>query len=173
MIQLQEIKTTHEHYPFMEKLLETAFPLQERRDSIWQRKNADESPLFHNTLITDDDNPIGLLTYWDFKDFIYIEHFAIDDRLRNNGYGQQTLSVLKEQTKLPIVLEAEEPTDELTKRRIGFYRRQGFILQDFPYQQPPYRPEDKWFPMKLMTFGIVNMANARDIIYREVYQVKR
>ena len=173
MIRLKEINSSHEHYPFMETLLETAFPLQERRDSIWQRKNADESPLFHNTLITDDDNPIGLLTYWDFKDFIYIEHFAIDARLRNGGYGQQALSALKEQTELPIVLEAEEPTDELTKRRIGFYRRQGFILQDFSYQQPPYRPEDKWFPMKLMTFGIVNMANTRDIIYREVYQVKR
>ncbi|MBQ2857092.1 MAG: GNAT family N-acetyltransferase [Bacteroidaceae bacterium] len=173
MIKLIEINTAHEHYPFMEALLETAFPLQERRDSTWQRRNVNDNPLFHNILITDDEHPVGLLTYWDFKDFIYIEHFAIDHRLRNNGYGQQTLSVLKEQTKLPIVLEAEEPTDELTKRRIGFYRRQGFILQDFSYQQPPYRPEDKWFPMKLMTFGIVNMANARDIIYREVYQVKR
>ena len=55
MIQLKEIKTNHEHYPFMEQLLETAFPLQERRDSDKQRKNTDENPLFHNTLITDDD----------------------------------------------------------------------------------------------------------------------
>ena len=42
MIQLKEIKTNHEHYPFMEQLLETAFPLQERRDSDKQNQYFEE-----------------------------------------------------------------------------------------------------------------------------------
>ena len=175
MIQLKEIKTNHEHYPFMEQLLETAFPLQERRDSDKQRKNTDENPLFHNTLITDDDMPIGLLTYWDFHTFVYIEHFAIDSRLRNGGYGSKALEAFKQRVAAPIVLEAEEPTDELTRRRIGFYQRQGFIMQEIPYLQPPYRPGDEWFPLKLMVHGAVQMEQEypliRDTIYREVYQV--
>ena len=175
MIKLQEIKTTHEHYPFMENLLQTAFPLQERRDSEQQRHITDENPLFHNALITDGDTPIGLLTYWTFPSFVYIEHFAIDSRLRNGGYGSKALEIFKQRVAAPIVLEAEEPTDELTRRRIGFYQRQGFIMQEIPYLQPPYRPGDEWFPLKLMVHGAVQMEQEypliRDTIYREVYQV--
>ena len=175
MIQLKEIKTNHEHYPFMEQLLETAFPLQERRDSDKQRKNTDENPLFHNTLITDDDTPIGLLTYWDFQTFVYIEHFAIDSRLRNGGYGRQALEAFKQLVSTPIILEAEEPTDDITRRRIGFYERQGFVMQEVPYLQPPYRPGDEWFPLKLMVHGAVQMEQEypliRETIYREVYHV--
>lgn len=177
MIKLQEIKATHEHYPFMENLLQTAFPLQERRDSKQQRQTTDEKPLFHNALITDDDTPIGLLTYWTFPSFVYIEHFAIDSRLRNGGYGSKALKAFKQLISAPIVLEAEEPTDEITQRRIGFYQRQGFVLQETPYLQPPYRTGDEWFPLRLMTYGSVQMEQEypliRDTIYREVYQVQQ
>lgn len=174
MIQLKEIKTTHEHYPFMEKLMQTAFPIQERRDAERQREFTDTHPLFHPALITDGDTPIGLLTYWEFPTFVYIEHFAIDNHLRNGGYGSKALEAFKRQVSLPIVLEAEEPTDEITRRRIGFYQRQGFVLQEIPYLQPPYRPGDEWFPLRLMTYGTVEMdkefPTIRDMIYREVYQ---
>lgn len=173
MIQLTEIKTTHEHYPFMEKLLKTAFPIQERRDSEWQRRNTDDNPLFHNMLITDNGTPVGLLTYWDFQTFVYIEHFAIDSRLRNGGYGSKALEIFKRQVCSPIVLEAEEPTDDITRRRIGFYQRQGFVMQEVPYLQPPYRPSDEWFPLKLMTYGTIDMEKEyftlKNKIYREVY----
>lgn len=169
MILLKEINTTHEHYAFMENLLQTAFPIQERRDSEQQRQNTDDNPLFHNMLITKDDTPIGLLTYWDFNTFVYIEHFAIDSRLRNGGYGGRVLDRFRQQVASPIVLEAEEPSDELTRRRIGFYQRHGFVLQDFAYQQPPYRQGDEWFPMRLMCSGSMDLITARDTIYREVY----
>lgn len=174
-MKIEIINTTHEHYPFMEHLLVTAFPPEERRDQKQQRSNADHNPLFRNALITEQGHPVGLLTYWDFSDFVYIEHFAIDEDLRNQGYGQKALSLLKEQIQCPIVLEAEEPTDEISRRRIGFYQRQGFLLQEIPYLQPPYRPGDKWFPLKLMTYGRINPTTdftiIRDTIYREVYQV--
>lgn len=155
----------------METLMNTAFPLQERRDIELQQKNIDQNPKFHNLLITDNQKPIGLLTYWNFTDFIYIEHFAIDACLRNKGYGKQVLSTLKERVNLPIILEVEKPTNELALRRIAFYQHQGFVLQDFPYQQPPYRIGDTWFPMRLMTYGIVDLSLARNTIYKEAYQI--
>ncbi|MBQ8442924.1 MAG: GNAT family N-acetyltransferase [Bacteroides sp.] len=173
MIHLKEIKTNHEHYPFVEALLQTAFPLQERRDADKQREVTDTHPLFHCDLITDGNTPVGLLTYWKFETFVYIEHFAIDPRLRNGGYGSQALQLFLQQHTLPIVLEAEEPTDEITRRRIGFYQRQGFTLQEIPYLQPPYRPSEDWFPLKLMTFGSIELEKefitVRNNIYREVY----
>ena len=38
----------------------------------------------------------------------------------------------------PVVLEVEMPTDEMSKRRIGFYERLGFELDNQVYHQPPY-----------------------------------
>lgn len=174
-MELIETTTAHEHYPFMEQLMATAFPLQERREPELQRELTDHHPSFHQSLIAEEGLPVGLLTYWTFPTFVYIEHFAIDNRLRNRGYGQKVLALFKSQIHLPIVLEAEEPTDVMTRRRIGFYQRQGFVLQEVPYLQPPYRKGDEWFPLKLMTYGEVDMTRdyplIRDTIYREVYQV--
>ena len=69
MIALQDIHTSHAHYLFVEKLLQSAFPEEERRDDEQQRAYTDYNPKFHCLLIRDFDKPIGLLTYWDFTDF--------------------------------------------------------------------------------------------------------
>lgn len=171
---LQRINSLHEHYPFMERLMETAFPLQERRNTDRQRDNADNHPRFYNNVLLNNGTPIGLLTYWDFESFLYIEHFAISPNNRNKGYGQEALKALKSSWNGTIVLEVEEPVDELTRRRIGFYKRQGFTLQPHSYLQPPYREEDKWFPMKLMTLGAGYYSlefheKIKRTIYKEVY----
>ena len=69
-----------------------------------------------------------------------------------------------------IVLEVEEPTDDITYRRIAFYQRQGFVLQNVPYQQPPYRKGGKWFPMKLMTLREENFSLKFEIIKESIYK---
>ncbi len=175
MLEIIEINTHHPSYPFMEGLMETSFPLEERRDTDLQRQYTDENPLFHNHLITFNQVPIGLISYWKLEDVIYIEHFAIDPNLRNGGYGKQVIEKLKEQTQIPLILEAEEPTDELAQRRIGFYQRNGFTLQDLPYLQPPYRKGNDWFPLKIMTYGRSftkeELEKYKTLIYREVYKV--
>ena len=174
MILLQPINTEHALYLFIEKLLHSAFPSDERRDDEQQRAYTDNNKQFHCLLIRSLEIPVGLLTYWDFESFAYIEHFAIDSRLRNGGYGSKALDAFKRLISKPIVLEAEEPTDEITCRRICFYQRQGFVMQEVDYLQPPYRPEDEWFPLKLMTYGPIKIEQAyssvKDTIYREVYQ---
>ena len=68
------------------------------------------------------------------------------------------------------------PEEEMARRRIGFYQRQGFTLWDKPYQQPPYKPGDGYLPMRLMAYGGIDpeqdFAKVRDCIYREVYGVQ-
>lgn len=175
MITIKEINTSNEHYPFLEALMHTAFPIQERRNDEEQRYNTDYNPLFHSNLIIDNNTLVGLINYWDFKTFRYIEHFAIDNNLRSKGYGKTVITRLKEESKLPIVLEVEEPIDEITQRRISFYQRQGFILDKHPYLQPPYRKGDSWFPLCLMSYGTLDMDkhfdNIKSTIYKEVYRV--
>lgn len=175
MIQLSEIHTDHEHYPFVEELLHSAFPQEERRDTPQQREYTDHQPKFHCSLVTDDKQPVGVITHWHFYGFIYIEHFAIAPKLRGKGYGSEALKLMLEQTEGPVVLEVEIPhyANDIAFHRIGFYKRLGFHLRKTDYKQPPYRPSDGWLPMKLMTTGkLRSLVRVIKTLHREVYGVK-
>lgn len=176
MIEIKSITTSHEHYAYTEELMQTAFPSEERRDNSLQREFTDHHPLFISNLISEKGTPVGLITYWDLDTFYYIEHFAIDTQIRNRGYGKSTLSLLKGFLHKPIVLEVEVPNDELTRKRIRFYQSQGFHLHEtFPYLQPPYRKEEDWLPLKLMTYGkeytTEELEICKEKIYKNVYRV--
>ena len=127
----------------------------------------------HYTLNTK--QPIGLLTTWEFTDFTYIEHFAIDPEMRSKGYGSKTMKTFIRQQEKHILLEAESPTNELTRRRIRFYERQGLALYDFPYMQPAYTEESQ--PVELHLMGTVNthttpLTHVSNTLHREVYKCR-
>ena len=58
-------------------------------------------------------------------DSFYLMYFAIDKKLRNNNYGSKVLQDFNEKYST-IFLSIEKPKDELSKRRKGFYLRNGF-----------------------------------------------
>ena len=78
--------------------------------------------------------------------------------------------------KRPIVLEVERPIEEMAKRRISFYQRQGFTLWEKDYSQPPYKPGDDFLPMYLMVHGELDcekdFETIKKRIHKEVYGVK-
>ena len=177
MIKLQPISTSDlQHYKFMEELLVDAFPPEEYRQLEQLREYTDRTGNFHNNIIFDDDLPVGFITYWDFDSFYYVEHFATNPALRNGGYGKRTLEYLCNYLKRPIVLEVERPVEEMAKRRISFYQRQGFTLWEKDYCQPPYKPGDDFLPMYLMVHGELDcekdFETIKKRIHKEVYGVK-
>lgn len=177
MIKLQPIYTSDiQLYKFMEDILVDAFPPEEYRPLEVLREYTDQTDNFYNNIILDDDLPVGFITYWDFDNFYYVEHFATNPALRNGGYGKRTLDFLSSYLKKPIVLEVERPIEEMAKRRINFYERQGFIVWEKDYNQPPYRPGDGFLPMYIMASG--NLDPEKDYeevkkkLYTSVYGVK-
>lgn len=92
-----------------------------------------------------------IITYWELKEFIFIEHFALSHLKRGKGIGSFVLSTFIEKKKHPIVLEVEPPTNTMARRRIRFYERLGFTLFHWNYQQPPYREGDDFLDLFLMT----------------------
>ncbi len=175
-MKLTDIKTDHPHYDFVEKLYLDAFPESERRPVEAQRRNVDENGKFHCYLLTEDDGrPIGFITVWQLDGFYYGEHFAIDPALRNGGYGGRVMQHLLSELRLPFVLESEVPADEMSRRRIGFYERQGFRVWDKDYVQPPYCTGGTPLPLYLMVAGetpdMPSVDDVRRAIYREVYGV--
>lgn len=174
MISLQPVTTADAAlYKYVEQLLVASFPEAERRPLDDWRAYTDHEPRFHNNAVLDDGQPVGLMTYWDFDRFGYAEHFAIDPARRNGGLGQRVMQHLCQQWGRPFVLEVEMPDNDLARRRIGFYQRQGLVLWDALYQQPPYRPGDGFLPMRLMAHGDLQCTrdyeHVRSTIYREVY----
>ena len=90
--------------------------------------------------------------------------------------GKRTLEYLCNYLKHPIVLEVERPVEEMAKRRICFYQRQGFTLWKKDYYQPPYKPGDDFLPMYLMVHGELDcekdFETIKRRIHKEVYGVK-
>ena len=76
----------------------------------------------------------------------------------------------------PVCLEVELPQNELASRRIGFYQRNGFILNDYPYMQPPISQGRNPLPLKIMTWGKgiseEQFQRIQGALYREVYGVR-
>ena len=132
--------TATEEYRFTEQLLTAAFPPEEYRDFEELRVLTQDDPRFRNHAILDRGEPVGVLSYWDFGRFHYVEHFAVCPGMRNRGYGRKVLGMLRSRLHTPVVLEVERPDSELAARRIAFYRRNGFTLWESDYVQPPYRP---------------------------------
>ncbi len=151
-------------------LYTTTFPLEERRN-IDNQKKLFENPQYNADPVYFNNEWAGFISWWNFKEFIYIEHFAIDSIFRNKGIGE---SLLKSFTKKyhTIVLEVEYPEDELSKRRVGFYERLGFRLLDNEYLQPAYDDTKQPVPLKIMIFpGNSNLEfeTIRDTLYKKVY----
>ena len=176
MITFKEIYWNSELIDCVKALLTESFPPEERRDMTD----------FDRILKTDDrftifagehgGELVGFITSWDFGKFAYVEHFAVSPAMRNHGCGTQVLKAWLEAKGKPVVLEVELPADDLTRRRVGFYERNGFVLhKDFDYLQPPYKPGDDELPLKLMTHGECGLPldTVATIIKREVYDKQR
>lgn len=119
---------------------------------------------------------LAFMTYWTFKGYVYIEHFAVKPEHRGKRIGSAMINHLFATVSEDVLIEVEpEGTDEADKR-IRFYERHGFRLRgDIKYSQPPYSPTQNEVPMMLMTHGNVSLHDMNDIceMLAEVYNVKR
>ena len=116
----------------------------------------------------------GFLAVWEFESFTYIEHFAVDPVLRNSGTGSAMLQELVRKYQKQICLEVELPEEELTRRRIGFYERNGFVFNEYPYIQPPISKGKSPVPLRIMTYGSAitqdTFEEMKRVLYQRVYK---
>ena len=117
----------------------------------------------------------GALLIWEFDDFVYLENFAVDESVRGQGIGSILLDEMK--TLFPhklLILEVEEPTDDISKRRIGFYERNVYFLNPFHYIQPTLRSNATEVNLMLMSYpesiNVYSFDQIKKQIFRVVYQ---
>ncbi|MDR1544585.1 MAG: GNAT family N-acetyltransferase [Prevotellaceae bacterium] len=151
-------------------LYEQTFPPDERRNFDDLLKIAKTKSAFCTEILKKENEFLGFIFYWNFADFVYIEHFAVEERFRNQGFGKEIMQNLCKKTVLPIILEVEKPDNKISSRRIGFYENLGFKVAEIPYLQPAYSPDKNPVPMFLMHRGQLCLKKCVETIRREVYQ---
>lgn len=159
------------HNHFAKELFESAFPEKERPPfgELKERNQAN----FHFLVATiDDDEPIGILTYWIFDDFAYVEHFAIAKEYRNKGLGKAVMLNFMIQHQDQVVLEVERPITEQAEHRLEFYTDLGFTQNPQDYIQPSYYENELAVPMIMMSKYELDdgeFEDVRTVLYKEVY----
>lgn len=68
-----------------------------------------------------------IVTYADFRTFIFIDYLLVNPNIRSRGVGTRILNAFKRRNKV-IILEVEQPEEdnEHTIMRIRFYEKNGF-----------------------------------------------
>lgn len=119
-------------------MIEKSFPKHEIRGYGPQKKLLDD-PNFNIYVIRDEksEQVKAFITIWDVEDFGFVDHFAVSEEFRNEGLGSIILSETRKLINRKMFFEVDLPKDEMSKRRIGFYERNGYFLNDFQYELPP------------------------------------
>lgn len=142
----------HPLFPSFWELYEESFPRNERRSYDHQR-TAFHSPHYYMGLYVEGDRVNGLLGYWEFDDYIYIEHLAVNPSLRGGGYGTRILAGLIDTTEKTLILEIEPVESEYTMKRFRFYERLGFKTNPYAHIQPLYHDDDpEGFMLMILTY---------------------
>ena len=136
------------------ELYESAFPAEERRSTEeWKRYALERSEFHLHAIHNEEHQCCGFISFWEFEDFAYVEHFALHKSVRGRGIGSQVFRTMLdrfEKRDLITLLEVEPPTNELTRSRIRFYEHIGMYLLPYDYIQPPYAPHLSAIPLRLM-----------------------
>ena len=112
----------------------------------------------------------GFLTVWDLGDTAFIEHFAVRAACRNSGIGGRMLKALSQKLGKRLCLEAELPETDLAKRRLDFYRRNGFSVNEYPYLQPALEEGKSPVSLYILTTGGPVTKEEFENLVTEIYK---
>lgn len=169
-------KMREEEFATVYKIMSESFPVDERR-TFDEQIGLLTNPLFEILVWKDGDfgDVKGFISTYRLEGICFVEHFAVSEKYRNEGIGRSVLKkLLEEQEK--VCLEVEPPETEQARRRIEFYRRNGFYTNEYPYIQPPISKGTKPIPLIIMTTGGViderEFLRIKNELYGKVYQAK-
>ncbi|RNC65504.1 GNAT family N-acetyltransferase [Proteiniphilum sp. X52] len=135
------------------KLYEESFPLAERRkkeDHL--RAYADDR--FFPLSAWEGEELIGLIFFWEWDSYRYLEYLAVNPELRGQSFGSRMLKYLRD-SQHTIILEIDPLSNELSVRRLQFYERAGYTLTPYRFTHLPYRLEAE--PQELLILSYPNM----------------
>lgn len=158
------------------RLMEQSFPPAEFRTREGQAALLDDPRYLLVPSWSEEGALAGFMAVWELPPFQFVEHIAVQPALRGRRIGEGLLTRYAQEAgdSGTIVLEVEPPEPGWPGRRVAFYERLGFVLNDYDYVQPPLRGGLAPLPLKLMSYGRAlteaEFRAFRDTVYRHVYR---
>lgn len=140
----------HRFYTAFRELYAASFPLFEQRTEE-QQLRAFAGNRYRLVGYGTDGAFVGFLSYWEFEDYRYIEHFAISPARRGQGYGGGILRDFVRSSAKIVLLEIDPVVDAVSGARLRFYRGCGFYENPYPHRHPPYREGYGAHPLVVLT----------------------
>lgn len=119
-------------------IMEKSFPIDEYREYSAQ-KNLFRNERYKIFKAELNGELAAFIAVWTLNSCCFIEHLATNENMRNMGIGAKLLNDVLSRLNMPVCLEVEPPENDIARRRINFYMRNGFAVNDYPYKQPPLR----------------------------------
>lgn len=126
---IKRINENQKDFAFFNALNVEAFPIEER----WDLSFALHYPIPADVMgLYVEDQPIGLFMALSNEKQVYLCYFAIDQKLRGQGYGSQALALICDYYQgKQVCLDLEKQDSQAAnamqrKRRKAFYLRNGF-----------------------------------------------
>ena len=108
--------SNHKLYNDFKRLYSQSFPIFEQRTET-QQEYAFNNENYHLIGYCFKGSFIGFISFWEFKDYLYIEHFAINNEIRGKGYGSTILNKFIKSTPKTILLEIDPIIDDISNAR--------------------------------------------------------
>ncbi len=147
-------------------LYQQSFPLEERRSSEEQQRIF-RSENYTLKVYTGRSFLPGFMSYWEFDDFVFIEHFALNSEVRSRGYGRKILGDFLASACKTVILEIEPVADEITGRRLNFYESLSFKENAFDHRQLPFHKGLEELPLMIMSYPEkISESMYNDLLYQ-------
>lgn len=161
-----------EDFPLIYEEMSKAFISDEIRsfDDTYILLELEAFNIYH---IVDNDKRVGFISLWDLGSCFYVEHFVVYEKYRNQGYGGKAIDAVTNTLK-NVILEADLPNTSIAKRRLGFYKRHGFVVNPIDYIQPSYGKGKKPVQMHLLSYPnlLENPYEVVSNLHKIVYSVE-
>ncbi len=148
----------HERWNSVWRLYEESFPVAERR-KMEDHLLACTDERFFPLSAWEEGRVTGLLFFWEWEGYRYLEHLAVTPHHRGQGYGSEMLRYLRD-SEYTIILEIDPLVNELSVRRLQFYERAGFTLTPYRFVHLPYRLEAQ--PQELLILSYPQMITKKE-----------
>lgn len=164
-----------DHFRQAWAIYEESFPVDERRPLAEHLQTLSDSRYTFKSLLDDGGTVVGVLGYWRFEQFTFLEHIAISSACRGSGIGTSTVKGLLDASPLPLILETELPEmNDQAPKRIRWYESLGFHANQQEYVQPAYAKHQHPVPSRIMSYPHLlapgDFEAIRHTLYSEVYR---
>lgn len=158
---MNSIRITNEHSPYFAELWQTyesSFPITERR-TLQAQALAFAHPRYRLEAWLSGTSFAGLTGSWLYDNYRFVEHLAVAPATRSKGLGKQLLQQWMNADPRPVYLEIDLVTDDISRRRLHFYQRLGFVENTLDHAQPMFQGGDGQVPLRVLSWpGPITMA---------------